>query len=345
MLRFIHFIIIAFLGLGLIQGCSSSSSGASSNNLTGTAATGAAIQGFVYVKDATGIEINVATSVDGSFSINAASMTPPFMVRVIPDGGGDTLYSFAANNTQLVNITPLSNLAMFLASSNADLDAIYTAWDGTQITVDSIVVAQAQINANLSTQLTDVGIDPTTYDFMTAVFSANGSGFDALLDSIDVVVDFSGGTFTFAVTGAPGFSFDSGIDVSAINIVSGNTSSNVSGNNGGTLAANETLATIPASIATTYNLTYYESTPGSGIVDGSVATFVVATNGTLTIGGSLVLDTPVLRNGNAHEAIWKDTTNDLEYALSSLVNGFNEINVSNNIPYTDPGFIFYGQYH
>src|SRR5690606_17662508 len=35
----------------------------------------------------------------------------------------------------------------------------------------------------------------------------------------------------------------------------------------------------------------------------------------------------VLRNGNQHEAIWKESTVGIELALSSLVSGYNEINV------------------
>ena len=112
---------------------------------------------------------------------------------------------------------------------------------------------------------------------------------------------------------------------------------------GAALGPNQTAATIPSSIAATYNLTYLEITAGSGITDGTTTTFVVSTSGTLTI-GSTVLSNPFLYRGNAQEAIWLDTANGLTYSLSSLTTGFNEINVSNDKMYDETGFQFYGQY-
>ncbi len=111
-----------------------------------------------------------------------------------------------------------------------------------------------------------------------------------------------------------------------------------------TLGANETAATIPASIAATYNLTFTENTAGSGIANGTTTSFIVGTDGTLSIDGSLVLGDPYLYRGNAQEAIWIDDANGLAYSLSSLTLGFNEINVSINKNYDETGFIFYGQY-
>lgn len=122
--------------------------------------------------------------------------------------------------------------------------------------------------------------------------------------------------------------------------------SSTSTNAGGarTLGPNEEAATIPASIATTYNLTYNETNAGAGITNGSTATFVVGTDGSLTINGTTTLTDPYLYRGNTQEAIWLDNTNNLAYSLSSLTLGFNEINVSNNLNYDDTGFQFYGQY-
>jgi len=110
------------------------------------------------------------------------------------------------------------------------------------------------------------------------------------------------------------------------------------------LGANETSATIPASIAVTYNLTFTESTAGSGIANGTTTAFVVGTDGTLSIDGSLTLGDPYLYRGNTQEAIWIDDANNLAYSLSSLTAGFNEINVSINKNFDEAGFIFYGQY-
>lgn len=109
------------------------------------------------------------------------------------------------------------------------------------------------------------------------------------------------------------------------------------------LLADEEAATIPASIAGTYKLTYVESAEGSGIEDGSTVEMVVAEDGGLTIDGKVTFCNPVLFANNPHEAIWKDEENDLRFALSSLELGFNEVNVTDNLDYYS-GFTFYGQY-
>lgn len=101
-------------------------------------------------------------------------------------------------------------------------------------------------------------------------------------------------------------------------------------------AQTETPATVPASIAGTYSLTFTQNAAGSPFSNGQAVTLVVGTDNSLCVDGK-TLTAPVLRNGNQHEAIWKDTAISVEYALSSLVTGYNEVNVS---PFTG---VYYGQ--
>lgn len=121
-------------------------------------------------------------------------------------------------------------------------------------------------------------------------------------------------------------------------------SSGGGGTSSSSLGANETAASIPATIAGTYTLTFTESTAGSGIPDGTVTVFEIKTDGSMTIDSSKVLTGPVLYRGNPQEAIWFDHANNLSYALSSLTTGFNEINVAKDVYYDETGFVFYGQY-
>lgn len=90
--------------------------------------------------------------------------------------------------------------------------------------------------------------------------------------------------------------------------------------------AQETPATVPSSFEGTYELTYAFAQAGSPISNGTAVTLVIAPGNTLCVAG-YTLTNPVLRNGNQHEAIWKETTAGVELALSSLVSGYNEINV------------------
>lgn len=93
-----------------------------------------------------------------------------------------------------------------------------------------------------------------------------------------------------------------------------------------TAFAADTPATIPTSFLGTYNLTYENAQAGSPVTNGTAVTVVIAANNTVCLGG-YTLTNPVLRNGNGHEAIWTESTGGVEIALSSLLTGFNEINV------------------
>lgn len=101
-------------------------------------------------------------------------------------------------------------------------------------------------------------------------------------------------------------------------------------------AQSESPATIPSSLAGTYQLSYSQVNGGGPFVDGTSVTLVVNSNGTLCV-NDLQLTGPVLLNGNPAEAVWKDTASGINYALSNLTSGFNEVNVAAN------GGTFFGQ--
>ncbi|MDO6682315.1 hypothetical protein Q4551_08440 [Oceanobacter sp. 5_MG-2023] len=242
-----------------IAGCGGSdSSGSSSDDntsdatLEGTAATGAAIDGFVYVTDASGTEVNVATEDDGSYTITVTGMTAPFLLRAIPDDGSDVQYSFAASANSVANITQLTTLAMFLANGEISLEVLQQRWSdaAASFSSDDLEDAQAQVNANFSEQFSDNGLNADSYDFFTAEFSANGNGFDAVLDLISIDINFSTGSFTVAVDGVV-YDYDMDIDAGTDNggIVIGGDDSDLDGEwtltFSGTFRSGATTTVIP----------------------------------------------------------------------------------------------------
>ncbi len=94
----------------------------------------------------------------------------------------------------------------------------------------------------------------------------------------------------------------------------------------GALAQTKTPATIPSSFLGTYNVTYGFAQTGSPVSNGATATIVIGPGGTLCVAGS-TLTNPKLLNNNQHEAHWEVTSLDVTLAVSSLVDGYNEINV------------------
>ncbi len=156
-------------------------------DLVGTAATGAAISGTVYAMDATGVEISKTINADGYFRLDVRGMTAPFIMKSVAENGSE-LFSYAVGTDVTANITPLTNLAMYIANGNADPAPLYNTWAGVfgSIPATAITDAQATVNANLSTQYTAFSLDPFTYDFIGTRFLANGTSFDALLDAMTV---------------------------------------------------------------------------------------------------------------------------------------------------------------
>ena len=186
--------------------------------ITGTAATGAALAAkTVSVVDAKGAMVTTTTTSDGKFSVKVSSSAKPFMLKV--ETSGDPLYSFAAN-VGTVNISQLTNLALLEANKNGStytpLDSLFKAFKDhyAEITSDRLEQAQAIVNATLGSQWAANGL-PTTYDFFTTAFDANGAGFDAVLDAVSVTIG-SGQTLsdiTISIGGSS-FGFDPSIDFS-----------------------------------------------------------------------------------------------------------------------------------
>lgn len=278
-----------------------------STTLSGTAAVGAPIDGYVYVQGGNGTEVNTATDpASGDWSVKVEGMNAPFLIRVVPNGGGDTLYSYASAANLTVNITPLTHLATYLAV-NGDVSALYTTWEANhgELTAQAILNAQAIINANFATEMDAEGLDHTTYDFFSTAFTANGTGIDALLDRLSITIDFTGNSFAVSLDGNP-FSFNVDIDTSGITIGggggggsssgSGSSGGSSSGGGGVTLSCNtsnyvaDAVRTPTANELADFAATYIgqEGTfdDNFNFTPSSDATFVLSENGTATYNGS-----------------------------------------------------------
>lgn len=111
----------------------------------------------------------------------------------------------------------------------------------------------------------------------------------------------------------------------------------------GALAQTKTPATVPSSFLGTYNLTYAFAQTGSPVANGATATMIIGPGGTMCIAGN-TLSNPVLVNGNQHEGHWEIPSVDLTLAVSSLVSGYNEINVYKTSTVGTGSVTWYGQF-
>lgn len=174
-----------------LAGCGGGGGGTSTNTavLSGTAATGAAIQGTVTVKDSAGATRSVAVGSDGKYSIDVSGMTAPFMLKVEGVSGGKSymLYSFAAGTdvNGTVNVTPLTSLVVANAAGQAPGNLYVGGTFQTALNSDKIASAENVLRARLASMLSAAGLSANV-DLMHAPFNADHTGMDAALDSMKV---------------------------------------------------------------------------------------------------------------------------------------------------------------
>ncbi|MBC8019218.1 MAG: c-type cytochrome [Verrucomicrobia bacterium] len=189
----LSFALLSLL-IAISAGCGgagpSSSAGAAPaavHEVTGVAATGAPIANVtVFLKDSsdTPVERQQSTRSDGSFTFDASGLKPPFILKIASNN--QNLYSISTD-FGMTNITPLTAIVVAQAAQRDDLDALYTAYKPAEL----ISIAQRMSEADMTVQnifaplMTSYNV---TGSLVNGQFSANHTGYDAMLDVISVSV-------------------------------------------------------------------------------------------------------------------------------------------------------------
>ncbi len=170
--------------------------------ITGVAATGAPIAGGkVNAVNAAGKTATATTAADGSYAISVPAGAP--YALNITDAAGKIWYSYAPD-AGVANITPLSTLALSKANANKPLSGLYDAWGTTRLSSDTVLDAAKLLNANFQSQLAAKGVDATKFNVFDTPFSANRTGFDAVLDNVRVQFNCTATSCTESVTSPAG---------------------------------------------------------------------------------------------------------------------------------------------
>jgi len=156
--------------------------------ITGTAATGRPIKNaLVTLKDQNGNSKTGTTDDNGKYSIAVTGMTPPFLLKLVDSASGTTLYSVGLQQAGNVNIHPYTNLMIGilyqLKVSNVE-NAFETMGSSTTDPVPSALEVSTLsriTNHILHIWITNQGLAPKSFDFITTPFDANDSGFDGVL--------------------------------------------------------------------------------------------------------------------------------------------------------------------
>lgn len=154
---------------------------------------------------------------DGRFSLAIANYGP-YMLRMIPREPEGELFSFAASEGY-VNLTPLTHLALYVAAGteSALLDDVFHDWTG-QLSAEEVQMAAATVNANLAPLFNKYSLDYKTYNVFRTEFHADGTGIDALLDTMRIHIEPNAETSSRSIhildaSGHPLLTFDAAATV------------------------------------------------------------------------------------------------------------------------------------
>ncbi len=128
---------------------------------------------------------------DGSWSGTVASDALPCALQISGGTPAVTLHSLATV-AGVVNVTPLTDLVLALATGQ-DPDSWYAAFTGASVDIDTATT-------NLLDQLDSNGFTIPTGNPFSTPFTADGSGWDGLLDDIQAALDLDSTTYSALLT-------------------------------------------------------------------------------------------------------------------------------------------------
>jgi hypothetical protein len=165
--------------------------------VSGVAATGAAINGEVYLKDRSvpPVVVHANINADGSYLFDVTEYSPPFYLKAVEldafgSPTGREFYSIAVNSG-VANINPLTNWVVSRAAGVMNPADVYT--NALPVMIDDLNQAVAYVNNVLQSLLDVFGAagDPINDNFIVG-----SSPLDLFLDSVTVVLETSTGEVT-----------------------------------------------------------------------------------------------------------------------------------------------------
>ena len=178
----------------------------SSTTLSGVVASGAAVPGAtVVIRDADGATADVRATAgnDGSYTADVTSLRAPLLVSATGTLNGETVslaavvasVTAAAGNT--ANVTPLTNAVAALVAPSGNVSALAdpAALSAAATATNVSNASQLVVNTLRTDPATNTALG-ANFDPLSTAFTANSTGIDAVLDSLEVTTDASGVTIT-----------------------------------------------------------------------------------------------------------------------------------------------------
>lgn len=157
--------------------------------LSGTAAAGAPIQGTVSLRDSAGTTRTQTINSIGEFQFDLAGLTAPYLLWA--DGMANAkeafFYSMATEGGR-ANVTPATHCILAMALGKNPVSYYRENPNAAPPDAASIEAAKQKLAALFSKLFESTGV-PAGFDMMTGQFAADGTGFDSIMDVVEMNTD------------------------------------------------------------------------------------------------------------------------------------------------------------
>ena len=208
-----------------LAACSSGGGGgtppAASVTISGTAAAGAPVVGFVAVRDSSPnpqpVRTNIPIEANGHYSVDVSGLTAPFAFLATGTVGGKTvsLYSAAtqADVGGRINITPFTDLIIRNIAASA-VDTFINSGSFSSLTKTQLDAQRVALTTQLTPALTAMGLSGSI-DLLRATFNADSTGLDRFMDVVRVSTTPTTATITNILDAANALIIDTTTGVSS----------------------------------------------------------------------------------------------------------------------------------
>ncbi|WP_155741218.1 hypothetical protein [Burkholderia pseudomultivorans] len=280
-------------------GSDSSPSSPPAASVQGTVASGAAIaNAALTATDVNGKTATATAGADGTYTLDVGQLSAPVVVVATdPQGRADPLVSViatlpAAGASSTVNVTTLTTAIgdLLTASGNA-LDLTAPATLGANVQPAAVQKASGTLNSALADILQQNGLSASSFDAIATPFTANQTGADAVIDSVQLLRNGSGTTLVSNGSPAQGLALNNQTTAPAAPLaappVAANTLGFMSGLLKACLSAQVAQRGTNASCAAAFDSHYMDN--GYTSVDDYVAAFQLATSVGASVGQPVTL--------------------------------------------------------
>lgn len=161
--------------------------------ITGTAAAGAPVVGFVSVRDSSAnpqpVLTNIPIEANGNYSVDVTGLTAPYAFLASGSVGGRSvsLYSAAtaADEGGKINITPFTDLMIRNIAATAVDAYLANSANMANLTTANLEAQRATLTTMLTPALTAMGLSGSI-DLLRATFNADNTGLDRFMDVVKV---------------------------------------------------------------------------------------------------------------------------------------------------------------